>query len=734
MRHSSWLDRIDFNPEIKRGVLAVFLFVLAGLSILSFFNLAGLVGTFWGAFLSIAFGKTRFVLPLILIIIGYLIEKEGEYDYKFIHFLGLILFFLSLNAIFHLNFPTDQLIPQALAGNGGGVFGVALAWPLKMYMGYWAAIMMLAALVVISLLFLFNMSLAKLVETHRIFFAHLGWIGKSMLSLSHLIRKPESDAYNAGTVPFERRPLVEEEEEDVDFENEEEGEDEEKNEEEGEETDGTPVPIANAGIRPVHTKINLPTLSLLYTSKSKPTAGDIKANSTIIQETLSSFGIPVTVGEIQIGPTVTQYAIKPDKGVKLNRITALHNDLALALAAHPIRIEAPIPGKSLVGIEVPNQRVAMVTLRELLEEGEFQTRPDALLFALGKDVSGKPQFADLTRMPHLLLAGATGSGKTVGINTLITSLLYQHTPDTLRFIMVDPKRVELPAYNGIPHLLTPVITDTQKTMSAIKWTIIEMERRFDLLSQSGSRDIASYNQKADEPMPFIVFIIDELADLMATSGAEIEGGIIRLAQMARAVGIHMVIATQRPSVNVITGLMKANIPARIAFSVASIVDSRTILDNAGAEKLLGRGDMLLLTAEMSKPKRIQGSYISEEEIKRIVHYLKDQGAPSYQIGIDAQGDRSVTVFGTVSEEKDQMFDEAKNLIQESGKASASYLQRRLRVGYARAARLLDELEMAGIVGPADGAKPREVLMGGRGSDTINEEDLSEESFPEEEKF
>ena len=722
----SWLDSIDFNPEVKRGVLAVFLFVLAGLSILSFLNLAGLAGSFWEALLSVAFGKTKYALPVVLIVVGYLIEKEGEYDYRLTHFFGLALFFLALNALFHLQFPQANLITEATQGNGGGLMGVLLAWPLKTYLDYWAAILVLIALFIVSLLFLFNTSLARLIEAHRLFFAHLGWIGRSIVSLARVItgKQPLEEPDNG--VPFERRPLAEEEEEtDVDADYDEEAGDEEDGgaAEEGTEETNEEAPARGEKKARPRTEFRLPPLSLLYTLKSKPTAGDIKANSAIIHETLSNFGIPVDMGEIQVGPTVTQYAIKPDKGVKLNRITALHNDLALALAAHPIRIEAPIPGKSLVGIEVPNQRVAMVTLRELLEEEGIKPDPAFLLFALGKDVAGKPQFSELTRMPHLLIAGATGSGKTVAINTLIASLLYQHTPDTLRFIMVDPKRVELPTYNGIPHLLTPVITDTTKTIHAIKWTIVEMERRFDLLSAAGARDLASYNKRADEPMPFIIFIIDELADLMATAGAEIEAGIVRLAQMARAVGIHMVVATQRPSVDVITGLMKANIPARIAFSVASIVDSRTILDNAGAEKLLGRGDMLLLTAEMSKPKRLQGAYVSEEEIRRVVDFWKDQEAPQYEIGVTDTNGPTLTAFdGGLPGERDTLFDEAKRLVVESNKASASYLQRRLRVGYAPAAPLLDELEIAGIVGPAEGAKPRAVLLGAVGRDTISDDE------------
>ncbi len=722
-RHGFSFGRIDFNPEIKRGVLAIFLFALAGLSLLSFFQLAGLAGTFWEAFLSVGFGKTRFVIPVVLIIIGYLIEKEGEYNYTLMHFIGAALFFLAVNAMFHLGFPARDLIDEALLGSGGGILGLALAWPLKQFVGYWAGMIILIALLVVALLFLFNMSLANLVETHRLVLAHLGWIGNSIVSLSRLVRGKSTPYASTDDdvdddIGFERRALSTIDDEDADFEDELEEETPEQADSEEEEEKTSSKPAAPA--KPKKPFI-LPSPNLLYTSKSKPTAGDIKANSAIIKDTLDNFGIDVSLGDIQVGPTVTQYTLKPSKGVKLNRITALHNDLALALAAHPIRIEAPIPGKSLVGVEVPNQRIAMVTLRELLEHKEFKGRKEGLLFAVGKDVSGTPKIADISKMPHLLIAGATGSGKTVGIHSLIISLLYQHTPATLRFIMVDPKRVELPAYNGIPHLLTPVITDKNKTIAAIKWAITEMERRFDLLSKNKSRDIGSYNKKSREKLPYIVFVIDELADLMVTSGAEVEAGIVRLAQMSRAVGIHLVIATQRPSVDIITGLMKANIPARVAFSVGSLMDSRVILDNAGAEKLLGRGDMLLLTADLSKPKRLQGAFISEEEIHRIADFLKDQDAPSYE-DFEKTGGPSATVFGGGSAERDTLFEQARQMVIESGKASASFLQRRLRVGYARAARILDELEEADVVGPAVGSKAREVLMSPDDLDMVDDSD------------
>jgi S-DNA-T family DNA segregation ATPase FtsK/SpoIIIE len=418
------------------------------------------------------------------------------------------------------------------------------------------------------------------------------------------------------------------------------------------------------------------------------------------------------MGDVAVGPTVTQFTLKPAEGVKLTRITGLHNDLALALAAHPIRIEAPIPGKSLVGIEVPNQSVATVGIREMLESREWREKKDGLTFALGRDVSGKPWIADVGRMPHVLVAGSTGSGKSVCLNTLIISLLYAHGPDDLKFIMVDPKRVELQIYNGIPHLVTPVITDSEKTANALKWALREMDRRFDVLSKFGARDIATFNTRSQEKLPYLVVIIDELADLMVTSMQEVEGPIVRLAQMSRAVGIHLVLATQRPSVDVLTGLIKANIPARIAFAVASSTDSRTIIDHPGAEKLLGRGDMLFQTSDMASPKRIQGAFVSDDEIRRVVEYLAaSSDPPEYDPSVVERSSGGGTVMNGMAadEDSDPLIPEAKEEIIRAGKASASLLQRRLKVGYARAARLLDLLEQEGFIGPGDGAKPREIL-------------------------
>jgi len=472
-----------------------------------------------------------------------------------------------------------------------------------------------------------------------------------------------------------------------------------------------------------------PPLSILELDKGKPGVGDIKANANIIKRTLQNFGIDVEMDEISIGPSITRYALKPAEGVKLSRILGLQNNLALALAAHPIRIEAPIPGKSLVGIEIPNSIKTTVGLGSLLSNPEFQNSEKPLLVSLGKGISGKSHFSNLAKMPHLLIAGATGSGKSVTIHAIITSLLFRNSPENLRFIMIDPKRVELTLYNKIPHLLTPVITDAKKAILSLKWAAKEMDRRYNILEKCSVRDVDSYHKtilapaikkgEEVETMPYIVVVIDELADIMQTYPRELESGIVRLAQMSRAVGIHLMLSTQRPSVNVITGLIKANIPGRIALQVASQIDSRTILDQGGAEKLLGAGDMLYLSGEMASPERIQSAFITESEVKNIVKYLADNydSLPSEinisgeQVTKDAVFD-STTLEGSLTsddEADDDLYEEAKDLVVKSGKASTSYLQRKLSIGYGRAARIMDILEEKGVIGPSNGSKAREVV-------------------------
>lgn len=481
-----------------------------------------------------------------------------------------------------------------------------------------------------------------------------------------------------------------------------------------------------------------PPLNLLEGDRGKANVGDVKANANVIRRTLGNFGIEVEMDEVTIGPTVTRYALKPAQGVKLSRIVGLQNDLALSLAAHPLRIEAPIPGKSLVGIEIPNKTKATVGLANLIGDAAFQTaRP--LTIALGRNIAGKSILKSIAKMPHLLIAGTTGSGKSVTIHTIVTSLLYRHGPDDLRFIFVDPKRVELTLYNGIPHLLTPVITDSKKAILSLKWAATEMSRRYDILESESVRDIDSYHKKHQgdfekntegvDRMPYIVIIIDELADIMQAYPRELEAAIVRLAQMSRAVGIHLILSTQRPEVNVITGLIKANVPSRLALRVPTGIDSRTILDTTGAEKLLGNGDTLALV-ESNQPERVQGAYISEDEVKNVVKYLKNAFADDIRDTIELSGNVSGerAMFGDSMEggdaDDDELYEDARQIIIEAGKASTSYLQRKLKVGYARAARLMDMLEERGVIGAADGAKPREVMEGGvknATSDVVAEE-------------
>lgn len=477
-----------------------------------------------------------------------------------------------------------------------------------------------------------------------------------------------------------------------------------------------------------------PSMDLLEKKESAADVGNFEQNVQIIRDTLSEFNIDVEMEDVNIGPKVTQYTLRPPSGVKLTRITALETNIALNLAAQSLRIEAPIPGQRAVGIEVPNRKAADVRLFSILNSKQWKGGREPLSFAIGKDISGQAVIGELNKMPHLLIAGQTGSGKSVMINTLLSSLLYRNSPSDMKLILVDPKQVEMAPYEDIPHLLTPVITEPEKTISALKWAVNEMERRYQLLREEGVRDISGYNKKvkshatkiavADEDgnvqqheegaMPYVVIVIDELADLMMVAARDVEALIVRLAQKARAVGIHLVLATQRPSVDVITGLIKANVPARIGFTVASQVDSRTILDQVGAEKLLGQGDMLMLTPSMGKPKRIQGAWVTDDEVNRITDHLRMQSAPQYNDEVVAQpvqlNGKGGVVMDFGGEGGDDMFKDAVRVVIDGRKASTSLLQRRLRIGYARAARIIEEMEEQGIIGPADGSRPREVLI------------------------
>ncbi|MBD3359453.1 MAG: hypothetical protein GF365_01985 [Candidatus Buchananbacteria bacterium] len=709
--------KIEIHPETKRWIFIIILFTFAGISFLGLFDLAGSAGQFINRVLSLFFGWAKILFPLILVLWGYFLLNK-KIQIKPVNYFGLFLFIFSLTGLLHLFVDFNEAILAVDQGRGGGYLGLFLSYAFQNIMGFWAALIVLLAIFVIGLLLIINTSIEGLKESKTL----LGRIlGKFLQKLSivyyniklKLVREPKED-----------------DEEQADYEDEE-SEIEQDDQPEDEEAKAVAfakkqlaqkdksalkkddIKLDEPKVKKTYRKIDLP-MDLLDGRAGKPTSGNIAANKMVIQKTLESFNIPVEMADVAVGPTVTQYTLKPAEGIKLSRITALNDDLALALAAHPLRLEAPIPGKSLVGIEVPNQSVAIVRLRELLESSEFKGRKSNLNLAIGRDVSGKTWVDDLAKMPHLLVAGQTGSGKSVCLHSIIVSLLYQNGPDTLKFIMVDPKRVEMPAYNDIPHLLTPVITDLKKTVNALKWTLAEMDRRYQFLEKFAKRNIEDYNKIAEEKIPYIVFVVDEMADLMSSMGNEVESLIIRLAQMARAVGIHLVLATQRPSVEVITGLIKANVPARIAFAVASITDSRTILDYAGAEKLIGRGDMLYTTAELPKPKRLQGAFVTDAEVKRVVDYLKQSGEkPDYETGV-VEKQTKLNGDGTInfsdSDEGDELFEEAKELILQAGKASTSYLQRRLKIGYSRAARLMDLLEEAGVVGPADGAKPREILI------------------------
>ena len=711
------------NNKIKMSVLALIIFVLGLICLLALFSLSGSFGLFLNKYLSLGFGWAKWFFPFLLIFFSIALYKGNHFFTKKKNYVGLFLLFVVWPLLFHFFFSSEVIKEKAAAGIGGGYLGLYLSIFIKNILGFWGGLVVILALFLLSIILLFGITLSDILGSKSYF-------NKIIIWFSNLLKRKEmeSDDFDSDeddSCDLEDENSEEDEvlDEDVDLKS----ELNKKNEIEEEvffSKKEIGLPVEKKEKKQEELKINWKTkkvkmdipFDLLSSEVGKATSGDIKSNILIIQRTLENFGISVDMGEVNVGPTVTQYTFKPSEGIKLSKITTLSNDLSLALAAHPIRIEAPIPGKSLVGIEVPNKTKAIVGLREILEDRDFKTRNSNLMAALGKDVSGKNIVYDIAKMPHLLVAGATNSGKSVCLNAIIIGLLYQNNPEDLRFIMVDPKRVELPAYNNIPHLLTPVITEVNKTVNALRWCLNEMDRRYEILNQAGKKNIQSYNESSKEKMPFIVFVIDELADLMISAAKDIESSVIRLTQMSRAVGIHLILATQRPSVDVITGLIKANTPSRIAFSVASIVDSKTILDSSGAEKLLGKGDMLFSTAELSKPRRIQGAYLSDAEIFSIVGFIKEKyGQADYLDGIverqKVSGNAGVGLDGNFGDE-DELLEEAKEIVLLAGKASTSLLQRRLRIGYSRAASILDMLEEAGIIGPSNGSKPREILVSG----------------------
>jgi len=678
------LFSVDITKQETREMLAVVAAIVGVFSLLSLFGAAGSFGNSFADWLRQTFGLMAYVWPILLGYITYdFFMPKKEDGIRVSRVLGIVMLIFGIPSTLHLVWPGD---PAELvsAGLGGGWFGYVLSGSLSNAVGGVVAFLISIGATGIGLMLLLDISLVKLLGLK------VPVEGQDEgVKINQPGKVPVLEGFRK--LGFGKRVAA----------------------------PTAPVRPMSIPIQPLRAVGNggyvLPSIDVLETSDVVAESGDIPKNVEKIQKTLKDFGVTVTMGEVNVGPTVTQFTCKPAEGVKLNQITARANDLALSLAAKSIRIEAPIPGKALVGIEVPNMIRAKVTLREILESADFGGDKNShLKLALGRDVAGAPIVANIETMPHLLVAGSTGSGKSVCINTIILSLLYQNSPDDLRFILVDPKRVELTGYNHIPHLLTPVITEPDKTVSALKWAVSEMDRRYRLLSDSGKRNIQSFNDALPEgqrKMPYIVCIIDELADLMAVAAREVEGAIVRLAQMARATGIHLIVATQRPSVDVITGLIKANITTRIAFATASQADSRTILDMAGSEKLLGLGDMLFMTSDSGKPRRVQGSFASDKDIENVIVHVKGQGMAQYDDAITAlsgSGGGPGLIAGGDSNGDDELYNDAVQVVMEAGKASASLLQRRLRIGYARAARLLDILYEQGVIGPADGARPREV--------------------------
>ena len=742
----------ELDPEIKKTIIAVVLLTVSLVIGFSLFGLAGGLGEKLVLLLVKLLGSGRFLLPMGLMVLSVMyFRRLKRRAYSAIWF-GIILIMSGFLGLLHVFYAEETMKAAADEGSGGGYLGYLIALLAVRTVGMYAASVILLAIVVIGILIAFNSYLAKILLKKE---------GDN--EGLRLGEKESAKGKNASLLSGNTRlnPLVKTKEESFKLlgrikdavriggsssESTTETEQRAKLTLKADSLSLGHKKSAPTGFHPanvVSPEWKLPPTSILEKGSGRASGGDTKLNASVIEKTLVNFGIGSEVVDINVGPTVTQYALRPVEGVRLSKITALQNDLAMSLAAHPIRIEAPIPGKSLVGIEIPNEKFAIVRLRSLLENPIFFESKGDLLIALGEDASGDYIYADLAEMPHLLIAGATGAGKSIGINTVINALLYKHSPSDLKLILIDPKRVELSLYNGIPHLLTPVIVEVDKVVNALKWTVAEMDRRYRILQETQCRDIKNHNEivkkssakievkNEDEPdakkeeaqgyleyLPYIVVIIDELADIMVTSGKEVETLIIRIAQKARAVGIHLILSTQRPSVEIITGLIKANIPSRIAYQVASQIDSRTILDMAGAEKLLGKGDMLYLSRDSGKPKRIQGAFVTESEVKKVVDFLKKQGEPEYdddvtQLKMAGSGNGIFDSMGSgngASGHDDELFEAAKEVVITTQRASATLLQRKLKVGYARAARLIEMLEDEGTIGPYNGSKAREILV------------------------
>lgn len=693
------------------GVVLVAFGLIMGLAA---FNLAGIAGSALFGFGYGILGIGAFLLPFLLMAVGVAIMLERTFISPLTG-AGIVLILLSTLTFLGI-----------ISSDWGGVAGTIAGHAASEFFGLAGAVILLIAIASIGLIIATDVvavlkGVAETAEKARelVGSVKLPTLAKKETSEEGAEEEPEELEAQASHKAADREPVV------TMF-------------------NDASTNVAAVAIPNIDAEYEAPPLSLLGEDKGKPGVGDIKANANIIKRTFMNFGISVEMDEVSVGPTVTRYAIKPAEGVRLQKIVTLQQNLELALAAHPVRIEAPIPGKSLVGIEVPNASKATVGLGGIIGAPEWSASKKPLLAAVGRDITGTPHYVNVAKMPHGLIAGATGSGKSVAIHAVITSLLYRNGPNQMRFIMVDPKRVELTLYNGIPHLLTPVITDPKKCILALKWAAKEMDRRYGILEECQVRDIDSYHSTVLEPakkrkaaelpesMPYIVIVIDELADIMQTYPRELEAAIVRLAQMSRAVGIHLILSTQRPSVNVITGLIKANVPTRMALQVASQIDSRTILDGSGAELLLGAGDMLYMSADMQKPVRLQTAYISEQEVKKVAQFIKthnagtlgslDLGAGSGGTGVHEPNDAMMLGSDDDEDVDDDLYTQAKEAVEEAGRASTSYLQRKLRIGYSRAARLMDILEDKGVIGPADGSRPREILSQGGTSTEGNEEE------------
>jgi S-DNA-T family DNA segregation ATPase FtsK/SpoIIIE len=740
----------SLKEKIKRESIGILLFSIALFIFLSLFsydpgdpsfftytssktrgihNWMGIIGSYLSSLLLQGFGFPSFLIPLFVGIYAFSFILRWEWRWLGIKFGGSLLLLFSSSSLFSLWMKPFHLYPREISG--GGFIGEILSRSLVRYLNLPGSTIVLIAVFILGFILTTGVSFIGLI--HRIAQAIPALAEK--VSTLEIIRRERSERARrldkrkkekervereeppqVVTPPLVEKPKMAKKQEEA------------------------PKQEAFEFVKPKKV-FELPPLSLLdaeVEKRQKIDRDSLIMNAKILEKKLLDYGVEGKVVEVRPGPVITVYEFEPAPGVKVSRIVSLADDLALALSAVTIRIVAPIPGKSVVGIEVPNTHRETVYLKEIIDSEAFRNSKSKLTFAVGKDISGEPFVIDLARLPHLLIAGSTGSGKSVSINSMICSILFKATPEEVRFLMIDPKMLELSDYDGIPHLLLPVVTNPKKAASALKWLVDEMERRYTVLAEKAVRNIEHYHQKLEkeekergrvykrkgdslegeeepspeemERLPYIVVVIDELADLMMISSREVEESITRLAQMARAVGIHLILATQRPSVDVLTGIIKANFPARISFQVTSKVDSRTILDTIGAEHLLGSGDMLFLPPGSSKLVRIHGAYVSSAEIKRIVEFLKKQGSPSYESSILLEEKREKGGQGEEEEEYDEKYDEAVAFVAETGQASISLIQRRFRIGYNRAARIIEKMEEEGIVGPSDGIKPREVLI------------------------